>query len=301
MNVFPRCQDVAVDVTDLELDTRLLAGLPIVNAFYDRLGIDRLLESHVPDDPRLRLSPSAALGVVIRNLVVRHAPVYALGEWASRYEPGQVGLAAADVDLLNDDRVGRMLSRLFDADRASLLTRLVLDAAATFDIDLSRLHNDSTSVKFSGAYDTADGHTRGGKPTPAVRHGFSKDHRPDLRQLVWILTVSADGAVPIAFRVVDGNTTDSTTHIDTWDNLVALTGNVDWLYVADSKLATFDNCRHIHTRGGRFLSVLPASRKEDRIFRDWVVTNSPDWVEIARRPTRDTDLPEDVVGGVGLP
>ena len=65
MNVSPRCQDVAVDVTDLELDTRLLAGLPIVNAFYDRLGIDRLLDAHVPDDARLRLSPSAALGVVI--------------------------------------------------------------------------------------------------------------------------------------------------------------------------------------------------------------------------------------------
>jgi len=288
-------QDAAVDVTDLDLETRLLAGLPIVNAFYDRLGIDRLLEAHVPDDPRLRLSPAAALGVVIRNLVVRHAPVYALGEWASRYEPSQVGLTAADVELLNDDRVGRMLARLFDADRASLLTRLVLDAVERFDIDLDRLHNDSTSIKFSGAYDTADGHTRGGKPTPEVCPGFSKDHRPDLQQLVWILTVSADGAVPIAFRVVDGNTADVTTHIDTWDHLVALTGNVDWLYVADSKLATFDNCRHIHTRGGRFLSVLPASRKEDRIFRDWVVTNTPAWTEAMRRPSREVDTDDDIL------
>jgi transposase len=284
-----------VDVTDLDLESRLLAALPIVNVFYDRLGIDRLLETHVPDDPRLRVSPAAALGVVIRNLVVRHAPVYALGEWAGRYDPRVVGLAADDVELLNDDRVGRMLARLFDADRASLLTRLVLDAVETFDIDLSRLHNDSTSLKLSGAYDTADGHERGGKPTPAARYGFSKDHRPDLKQLVWILTVTADGAVPIAFRVVDGNTADVTTHIDTWDALVALTGNVNWLYVADSKLATLDNVAHIHTRGGRFLSVLPASRKEDRIFRDWVVTNRPDWVEAQRRPTRDADHPEDVL------
>ena len=284
-----------MDVTGLDFETRLLGGLPIVNVFYDRLGIDRLLERHVPDDPRLRLSPSAALGVVIRNLVVRHTPVYALGEWASRYEPSAVGLTAADVELLNDDRVGRMLSRLFDADRASLLTRLVLDAVEIFDIDLDRLHNDSTSIKFSGAYDTADGHVRGGKPTPAVNLGFSKDHRPDLKQLVWILTVSADGAVPIAFRVADGNTADVTTHIDTWDHLVALTGNADWLYVADSKLATFDNCRHIDTRGGRFLSVLSASRKEDRIFRDWVVTNTPEWTETMRRPSREIDTPDDVL------
>jgi hypothetical protein len=116
-----------------------------------------------------------------------------------------------------------MLSRLFDADRASLLTGLVLDAVEAFDIDLSRLHNDSTSLKLSGAYEQADGRERGGKPTPAVKHGFSKDHRPDLKQLVWILSVTADGAVPIAFRVADGNTADVTTHIATWDTLVELT------------------------------------------------------------------------------
>jgi transposase len=284
-----------VDVTDLELQSRLLAGLPIVNVFYDRLGIDRLLATHVPGDGRLRVSPAAALGVVIRNLVMRHAPVYALGEWAGRYGPAMVGLAADEPELLNDDRVGRMLARLFDADRASLLTRLVLDAVETFDIELSRLHNDSTSIKLSGAYDSADGQERGGKPTPAVKHGFSKDHRPDLKQLVWMLTVTADGAVPIAFRVADGNTADVTTHIDTWNSLVTLTGEVGFLYVADSKLASFDNVAHIHARGGRFLSVLPAARREDRIFRDWVVTNTPDWVEIARRPTRDTDLPEDLI------
>jgi transposase len=288
-------QDGAVDLTDLELESRLLAGLPIVNVFYDRLGIDRLLETQVPGDGRLRVSPAAALGVVIRNLLVRHAPVYALGEWAGRYDPRVVGLTTDDVELLNDDRVGRMLARLFDTDRASLLTRLVLDAVESFDIDLSRLHNDSTSIKLSGADDSADGRERGGKPTPAVKHGFSKDHRPDLKQLVWMLTVTADGAVPIAFRVADGNTADVTTHIDTWNALASLTSRTDFMYVADSKLASFDNVAHIHSRGGRFLSVLPAARREDRIFRDWVVTNTPEWAEIDRRPTRDAEAPEDVV------
>ena len=284
-----------MDVTDLDLDTQLLGALPIVNAFYERLGLDRLLDGYVAGDTRLRLSPSAALGVVIRNLLVAHAPVYALGEWAGRYDPWAVGLAPDEVDLLNDDRVGRMLGRLFDADRASLLTRLVLDAVKRFDIDLSRLHSDSTSVKFTGAHANADGQERGGKPTPAAKYGHSKDHRPDLKQLVWILTVTADGAVPISHRVVDGNTNDATTHIATWDALCELTGHVDWLYVSDSKLATFDNARHIHSRGGRFLSVLPASRREDRIFRDWVATNTPAWDEIARRPTRELEHPTDVV------
>ncbi len=206
----------------------------------------------MPDDARLRVSPTAALGVVIRNLVVRHAPVYALGEWAGRYEASVVGLTPADVDLLNDDRVGRMLSRLFDADRASLLTRLVLDAVQTFDIDLSRLHNDSTSLQLSGAYDTADGQERGGTPTPAARYGFSKDHRPDLKQLVWILTVTADGAAPITFRVADGNTADVTTHIDTWNSLVELTGEVGFLYVDPRR------CPHRSTRSATPATSPPA-------------------------------------------
>lgn len=75
-----------------------------------------------------------------------------------------------------------------------------------------------------------------------------------------MLTVTADSAVPITFRVADGNTADVTTHIDTWNALVALTGRTDFLYTADSKLASFDNVAHIHARGGRFLSVLPADR-----------------------------------------
>ena len=109
-----------------------------------------------------------------------------------------------------------------------------------------------------------------------------------------MLTVTADGAVPIAFRVADGNTADVTTHIDTWDSLVALTGRTDFLYTADSKLASFDNVAHIHSRGGR-LSVLPVSRKEDGVFRDWVVTNTCEWTEAQRRPTSDADHPEDVL------
>jgi hypothetical protein len=113
-----------------------------VNWFCDRLGLDELLERHAPaNDRRLRLAPAAALGVVVRNLIVDHEPVYALGEWARPYDPTLFGLSAHEVELLNDDRVGRALDRLFDADRASLLTELVLRAVRAFDIDTTQLHN----------------------------------------------------------------------------------------------------------------------------------------------------------------
>jgi Domain of unknown function (DUF4277) len=277
------------------LDTRVVGPLPVVNHFCDRLGLPRLLEAYLPaDDRRLRLAPAAAVGVVVRNLVLGREPMYGLGRWAATFEPALLGLAEEEAGLLNDDRVGRMLARLFDADRASLLTRLLLDTIDTFGIDTSRLHTDTTSIRFAGAYPAADGHGRGGKPTPAIVRGHSKDHRPDLKQLVWSLTVSADGAVPICHRVADGNTNDDVLHIPTWDQLVGMLGRVDFLYVADCKLCSRENMDHIHRRHGRFLTVLPASRAEDRAFRDWLVDHPADWVEACRRPGRRQGDPDQV-------
>ena len=56
---------------------------------------------------------------------------------------------------------------------------------------------------------------RGGQRTPVITWGHSKDHRPDLKQLIWIVTVSADGAVPLAYRLADGTASGDPTHVPT--------------------------------------------------------------------------------------
>ncbi len=132
------------------------------------------------------------LGVVIRNLVLHREPVYGIGEWAAPFDPALFGLCPDDIDALNDDRIARCLTRLFDADRASLLTELMVGVIKTFDIDCTQLHNDSTSVTFAGAYAGASRLKRGDKEVADITFGHNKDHRPDLKQLVWILTVAAD-------------------------------------------------------------------------------------------------------------
>jgi transposase len=276
-----------------DLVSQRLGALPLVNHFLDRAGLPVLLERYLPvDDVRLRLPPAAAVGLVTINLLVGRQPLYALGEWAAPFVPRLLGLTRGEVASLNDDRVGRALERLFDADRASLLTELIVGVVDAFGIDTSELHNDSTSVSVHGVYRSATGTPRGGKPTPVITFGHSKDHRPDLKQLVWILTVSADGAVPIAHRLVDGNTNDDPTHVPTWDQLVALLGRADFLYVADSKLASTAAMGHIAGHGGRFVTVLPRARAEDHWFRDWAQTHRPEWAEVIRKPAARADEPD---------
>lgn len=269
---------------DYRLTSQTIGGLPIINYVMDRLSLPSLLAAALPTaDARVKLPAPAAVRLVVVNLVLGRAPLYGLGEWAADYDPALLGLSAAEADAVNDDRVGRVLEALFDADRASLLTAIVLAAINEFGVDTHQLHNDSTSISVHGAYRNAVGTTRGGKPTAAITHGHSKDHRPDLKQLVWILTVAADGAVPLAYRLADGNTNDDPTHVPTWDGLVALLGRADFLYVADSKLCSKDAMGHIAAHGGRFVTVLPRSRAEDGAFRRWLQTHAPVWTQAARR------------------
>ena len=274
-----------VSVPGFDLDSKQTGGLPIVNHFLRRIRADELFESYLPvPDPRNQMTPHQTLGVLLRNLILARVPLYALREWAAEMVPSLLGLSAEQVRLLNDDRVGRALDRLFDVDRNALLTELVVHVVQEFEVSLDQLHNDSTSLTLHGEYDQATGKLVRGKPTLVITHGHNKDHRPDLKQLLWILTVSADGAVPVHFKVADGNTEDSTTHVETWTVLRELVGSADFLYVADSKLCTRPSLKHIDDQDGLFITVLPRSRGEDKLFKDWLQEHAPPWEEVARRP-----------------
>ena len=290
------------DPTDLGLASQVLGGLPIINAVTDRLGLPALLAAALPDgDARVKVTSAAAIRLVVTNLVLGREPLYALGEWAARYDPALLGLSTEELSALNDDRVGRALEALFDADRASLLTAVVLRAISEFNVETGQLHNDSTSISVHGVYRDAVGTARGGQPTPVITWGHSKDMRPDLKQLVWILTVSADGAVPLAYRLADGNTVDDPTHVPTWDSLVGLLGRTDFLYVADSKLCSRAAMGHIDARGGRFVTVMPRSRAEDGAFRKHLQTHTPVWTEAVRRPGTRLGDPDEVYSTTGAP
>jgi transposase len=252
------------------------------------MGLAALLDKYVPTtDPRCRVSNAKALGVLLRSIVVEREPIYRAQETVHGFATGLFGVAGGNPDLktLSDDRLGRALDQLFEADRAAFLTEVVLAVVKRFTVQLEQLHNDSTSIAFCGQYRHQYPSGRSGKQAPAITYGYSKDHRPDLKQLLFILTTDADGGVPVQFRTADGNTNDSITHIETWTSLKAVAGRADFLYVADSKLCSHDNLSFIDRAGGRFVTVLPRSRREDKLFRKWLQTDTPSWELIWDRPS----------------
>jgi transposase len=271
-----------------------LGPLPIINHFIERMRLDEVLDRHVPSDARCVIPHARALGVLLRSIIVEREPIYRQQETVQGFASGLFGIAAEEMEHLSDDRLGRALDHLFDADRAALLTDVVVAVGQAFALKFDEFHNDSTTISFCGSYRGAWGRKIRGRTAPAITYGHNKDHRPDLKQLLFILTTAADGGIPVAFRCNDGNTNDSRTHIETWNTLRALAGRADFLYVADSKLCSRENMDFIDRAGGRFVTVLPRNRLEDEEFRKWIQANTPDWTPVWDRPhPRHADGPRD--------
>lgn len=290
------------DLQGTRLESLEIGAAPLVEAFCARLQLEKLLEASLPAKPlgrRSELSPARTLTVMVRNVLLSRLPLYAVPAWLGGYVAEHFGLSPGQERLLNDDRIGRELDRFFDAEQAALVTALVLSAIGRFDIDVSELHNDSTTVTFSGKYDNQpnDG------PAPWISFGFNKDHRPDLKQLVYSLTISADGAVPMHCKTYDGNVTDDRTHLETWTTLCQLVGSPNFIYVADSKLCVSDTMKFIAAHHGTFLTVLPQTRAEERWFkREYLPNHVIEWKEVRRdRQRRKQHEPDNVYAGFESP
>lgn len=269
------------------LKVHLLGACPIIRHFLERMDLERIIQSCLPRSS-LALNHGKTLAVLVQNLIVSPAPLYRIAEWANPFEASALGLNESEKDVLNDDRVARSLDALASEHSRSLFFRLALRMIKQFELETERIHFDTTTVTFHGQYKTS-------LKEPKITHGHNKDHRPDLRQLVFGLNVTSDGAVPLSHQIYSGNRTDDTVHRSNIDNLRQLLGREDFVYVADSKLCTVNNLRHIARYGGKFVTVLPRTRQEDKIFREKLRQIKVRWHHILTIPNkRCKDSPPDV-------
>ena len=92
------------------LSTERLGFLPLVNHFIARLGLIELLDQYVPTtDRRCAVPHAAALGVLLRSIVVEREPIYRQVETVHGCAPAMYGLREQDLGHLGDDRLGRAL------------------------------------------------------------------------------------------------------------------------------------------------------------------------------------------------
>lgn len=276
------------------LVTHAVGAIPILQRLLRRMRLHDFLQQHLPpEDKRTKVATPRVLLLLLNNLLVSREPVYGVAEWAREFDPQLFDLQPRHIKRLNDDRVGRCLDRMARTLNTNLIMDVVRHVVQEFGLSLDELHNDSTTVSFSGEYpDASVEKLLAGLMTPAITWGHSKDHRPDLKQLLYILTVTNDGGVPIYFQTASGNVTDDQTHQATWQLLAELVGRKDFVYVADCKLATTEQMRDIASRGGRFITVLPATRKENATFRSRLIERpeSIAWRELYHEVDEDGQL-----------
>jgi transposase len=252
---------------DLNLRITKIGCLPIIDLTLEKMSLKSKLTQALSNE-----AYADAVLILLKNILINREAIYAVKDWARIH-----GLRLSEGAEINDDRIGRALERLFQADRATLQTEIVLGTVKKFNLKMDQIHSDTTSIAVSGQYADQD------KLGVELKRGHSKDHRPDLKQLVYNLCVSRDGAIPIHFKCYDGNRSDDSIQFETWNSLRVLLQRPDFIYVADSKLCVEETMRKIDSEHGLFVTIVPRTRKESDDFATSLEQGEVRWEKCLRR------------------
>ncbi|EQD77390.1 Transposase-like protein, partial [mine drainage metagenome] len=110
-----------MDPDELQLHTKIIGPLPVINHFMHRLHLDEILMRRIPGESSHGVSAVECIGTLVRNILVSREPLYGMGEWVEEFPAELLGILAGNIGRINDDRIDRSLERLFYADRSSLM------------------------------------------------------------------------------------------------------------------------------------------------------------------------------------
>ena len=211
--------------------------------FWKRLGLDAILT-------RLGFAPRAVQLTCALTLqrLVRPGSEHALPDWVRTTALGD--LLGVDFTTLVDDPLYRNLDRLHPR-RATIEAALVAQERDLFQIDPTIYFYDLTSTYFEGK----------ALQNPKARRGYSRDQRPDCKQVVVGLVVSREG-FPTTHEIFAGNTQDRQTLGAMCDLLKARVGLSEGAtVVVDRGLAYAENLAELRARK---LHYVVAARQSER-------------------------------------
>jgi len=224
------------------------------------LELDEVFDALLPEGQEdVRWSILASIHVILR--LCSPSSDLALAEDVYR-KSALEDLLGVPAEKINDDRVYRALDRMLPHKEA-LEKHLKARLGQLFELEYDLLLYDVTSTYFEGL----------ALGNPQAQRGYSRDHRPDCKQVCIALVVTRDG-IPLSYEVFDGNRVDVTTVETIVTTMERRFGAADRVWVMDRGMASQKNLDWLRSGGRRYLigaSKSDLCRMEARIVeeRDW--------------------------------
>ena len=228
--------------------TEYIGNMPLLIPIIERLEIRDIVDGVCPKerDSDEHLTHGEVLEMTVYNRLTSPRPLYRVEDWGRQYATET--LFGIKPEKLNDDRIARMLETI-GVHQEEIQSALSMRMMESFGISAKSIHYDITSLSFEGEYLESD----------VVRFGYSRDRRPDLKQVNVSLDVTTEGSVPVWSRTLPGNTTDVTTVMENMKSLKKNLQLKDYLVIMDRGMVSGDNLDMLLGQGIGFVAAVPLS------------------------------------------
>jgi transposase len=193
--------------------SKQLNHLGLVAGMYDEMGIGELIDQLIIQDGDKRTVSlgQAVKGMILNGLGFTHRALYLTPLFFRDKPVDRLIGEGIEAEHLNDDVLGRALDKIYSYDPEALYSQLSIQAIKRLGLSNRFVHLDSTSFHVDGVYNS------GGQAEDGVIHitkGYSRDHRPDLNQVVLQLICERQAGIPIMMETLSGNNSDKTSFRD---------------------------------------------------------------------------------------
>jgi transposase len=241
--------------------THRLGHLPILLEYLRKMRVMEIIDEACPVDGRSKVSHGRCVVVILCGVFVG---VHSLWRVAERLRPFDMVTVMQDPDFnldhFHDDRLGAALDALYMSGLDALMTRLAMGIIDRFSLKTQYLRFDTTAFALHGDYTTEDPYERLADvtPPPKIVRGYSKDHRPDLKQVMFGMIVTDDGGIPLMGGVLSGNSADSKVAADFFGRLREVVRDPrEMVCIGDCKSWCLPVLARCQDDGLRLLSRLP--------------------------------------------
>jgi transposase len=245
--------------------TQILDHLGLVAGMFEELGITEVIDQATKQDPEMRIVTAghAVKAMVLNGLGFINQQLYLVPHFFQNKPISRLIAPGIQASHLNDDTLGRALDTLYDAGLTTLYSLIAATAATRLGLTPTFRHLDTTSFHVDGRYNSAEA------PDEQIVHitqGYSRDHRPDLNQVMLELVVEHQAGIPVLMKPLSGNSSDGKAFGQVVSDHIAQlqpTSSPTYL-VADSALYSVENLQKLAETSLKWITRVPATLTEAR-------------------------------------